>query len=215
MSAGVQEAVRGRAADAGVVLTATQIAQLGIYYELLARWTRTINLTALPLEGYPSRSIDRLIIEPLVAATFFPPQAPDWIDVGTGNGSPAIPLRIVRPGGSLEMIESRARKTAFLREVVRVLDLDRTGVRATRIEDFAGSALAGAADLITIRAVKPTIPILHAVAHLLKPGGRFLMFGSAGTEELEVARLGDAGLEHVETAPLLEPEHGLHIVMRR
>jgi 16S rRNA (guanine527-N7)-methyltransferase len=213
--AGFKEAVRERADEAGVALTDLQISKFGTYYELLKRWTRTINLTSLPLEGYPSQTIDRLLIEPLIAARFFPSQSPRWIDLGTGSGSPAVPLRAVHHGGSLEMIESRERKAAFLREVVRALELEGSDVRTTRIEDFAASAPEPIADVITMRAVRPTIPILHAVAHLLKPGARFLVFGAAALAELDGARQRDLGLQRVETASLLEPGHLLYIVTRR
>jgi 16S rRNA (guanine527-N7)-methyltransferase len=215
VSAGFEEAVRGRADEAGIALTDLQIAKLGTYYELLTRWTRTINLTSLRLQGYPRQSIDRLLIEPLVAGRFFSSQSPGWIDLGTGSGSPAIPLRTIHPAGSLGMIESRERKAAFLREAVRVLELERTDVRTTRIEDFAASAPSAVADVITMRAVRPTIPVLHAVAHLLKPAGRLLVFGASGSAELEAARLREVGLQEAESASLLEPEHQLYIVTRR
>jgi 16S rRNA (guanine527-N7)-methyltransferase len=209
-----EQAVRPRTHAAGVLLTDPQIASLAAYYELLAMWTRTINLTSLPLEGYPIPSIDRLIVEPLLAAKFFPAQPFRWLDLGTGSGSPAVPLRVMQPDGSLEMIESRDRKTAFLREAVRVLELGRTEVRTSRIEGFAASEAAAVADLITMRAVRPALPILRAAAHLLKPEGRFLVFGSGG-EFREAAALRDAGLQLGETAPLLDSAHALHIITRR
>jgi 16S rRNA (guanine527-N7)-methyltransferase len=217
VSARFDAAVRGRADRAAILLTDHQIAKFEAFYELLSRWTRTINLTSLPLEGYPELSIDRLLIEPLLAARFFGSAPPHWLDLGTGSGSPAVPLRIVQRGGSLEMIESRERKAAFLREVVRELDLERTEVRTGRIEEVAASAPAGVADVITMRAVKPTFPILHAAAQLLKTGGRFLIFGS---NDGATAAFGDpppapVGLELTETAPLLEPVHRLQVLTRR
>jgi 16S rRNA (guanine527-N7)-methyltransferase len=209
-----EEALRRRAADAGVELAVSHIDQLGAYYELLARWTRTINLTSLPLPGYPAHTIDRLVIEPLLAARFFRAEPPRWIDLGSGGGSPAIPLRVVRPGGSLEMVESRGRKASFLREAVRTLKLERTDVRTTRIEEFSAFSSAAETDLITMRAVKPTSAILHAAARLLKPGGRLFVFGALGVVELEDASVGDLGFPEVESVSLLEPEHRLFILTR-
>jgi 16S rRNA (guanine527-N7)-methyltransferase len=211
------QAVRARADRASVLLTNPQIAQLRAYYDLLSRWARTINLTSLSLEGHPDQSIDRLLVEPLLAARFFPAGSPRWIDFGTGSGSPAVPLRIVQPGGSLEMIESRERKTAFLREVLRVLGLAQTEVTTSRIEAVSASGEPATADVITMRAVRPTFPILLAAAHLLKPGGRFLVFGSgeAASTFGEEAVVGEAGFDVTETATLLEPAHGLHFLTRR
>jgi 16S rRNA (guanine527-N7)-methyltransferase len=208
------EALRVRAASAGVQLTDAHISQLRVYYELLARWTQTINLTSFPLAAYPPASIDRLLIEPLLAARFFRSETPRWIDLGSGGGSPAVPLRVIETGGSLEMVESRERKTAFLREVVRVLQLERTEVRTTRIEEFAASASQPAADLVTMRAVRPTSTIVQATARILKPAGRLLVFGTRESADLD-AWIGDAELYDVESAPLLEPQHRLYILTRR
>jgi 16S rRNA (guanine527-N7)-methyltransferase len=212
VSTAFERAVQDRASEAGVSVSADQITYLRTYYELLARWTQKINLTSLRLDDYPSQTIDRLLVEPLLAAPFLPAGSPSWFDLGTGSGSPAVPLRIAHPGGSLEMVEARERKAAFLREVVRVLGFQ-DAVRTTRIEDFA-TASRSSADVITMRAVKPTLAILHAVARLLKPGGRLLMFGSAGFEKLE-SSLQAAGLGVTETAPLLGAQHRLYVVTRR
>jgi 16S rRNA (guanine527-N7)-methyltransferase len=210
-----EQAVRPRAEAAGIRLTAPQIRSLAGYYELLIKWARTINLTSLPLEGYPTQSIDRLIIEPLLAARFFPAHPFRWLDLGTGGGSPALPLKIIQPDGALEMIESRDRKAAFLREVVRLLELAHAQVRTSRIEDFAEAEPGSAVDLITMRAVRPALPILHAAAHLLKPDGRFLIFGSGHALNFpETTALHDAGLRSREAAPLLESTHVLHVLTR-
>jgi hypothetical protein len=107
------------------------------YLSLLARWNRRINLTALPLgDPVPAATLDKLIVEPLVAAELFPTSEPVWFDLGSGGGSPAIPLRIARPSGSLTMVESRDRKCAFLREAVRTLGLSQTTVLSTRFEEL-------------------------------------------------------------------------------
>jgi 16S rRNA (guanine527-N7)-methyltransferase len=215
VSGGFEQALRGRADAAGISLTDRQVAKLSTYYGLLARWNQTINLTSLALEEYPRLSIDRLLIEPLLAERFFRRPPPRWIDLGTGGGSPAIPLRIIEPAGSLEMIESRERKSAFLREVVRVLQLERTEVRTNRIEDFAASSPSAVADLITMRAVKPTLPIVRAVAHLLASEGCFLAFGGRGLEAEIASWLAQAGLNDTEIVPLLDGHHRLHVLMHR
>ena len=52
----------------GISLDATQLERLECYFEVLLRWNRKINLTALPLEGLPDRTLNRIFIEPLQAA---------------------------------------------------------------------------------------------------------------------------------------------------
>src|SRR5580765_4893771 len=100
--------------------------QLETYYRLLAHWNRRINLTTLPLNPTTDQAVDRLFIEPLAAARHLPLESPVWFDVGSGGGSPAIPLRLVNRTGELVMVESREKKAAFLREVVRALRIDNT-----------------------------------------------------------------------------------------
>ena len=97
-----------------ISLTAEEIRLLGEYWILLARWNARVNLTALPLDGYPPESLDRLILEPLLALRAIPPVPAMWFDVGSGGGSPAIPIKIARPNASLVMVESRSRKAALL-----------------------------------------------------------------------------------------------------
>ena len=106
---------------------------LEAYFRLLAQWNATINLTALPLDAPTDETFDRLLVEPLVAARQIPSHTPSvWVDLGSGGGSPAIPLKIARPALRLTMIESKERKSAFLREVIRALGLvDATVATAT------------------------------------------------------------------------------------
>ena len=125
---------------------------LELYFDLLQRWNRTINLTALPLEPATADTIDRLFIEPLVAAQFLATSSPVWFDLGSGNGSPAIPMKTALPGVDLTMVESRSRRAAFLSEVVRALQLDHSRVENLRFEELPSNE--GSIDLITVRAVR-------------------------------------------------------------
>lgn len=168
--------ISSRAAAAGLALDSHVVDGCASYVALLTRWNRRINLTALPLaDPIPDTSIDKLVVEPLIAAALFPPGEPVWIDLGSGGGSPALPLRTARPSGSLRMVESRERKCAFLREAVRELGLWRTEATATRFEDLGASR---AADLITLRAVRVDGAFLEVLDGLLGPDGLILSFGS-------------------------------------
>ncbi len=150
--------------------------QISQYYLLLAKWNRRLNLTALSFEGFPAPAIDRLLVEPLVAAELISDLPAVWLDLGSGGGSPAIPLKIVRPQLSLAMVESRAKKAAFLREVVSVLGLEITRVLTTRIENLLAELGALSADVITVRAVRFDQPIVETVSELLRPAGHLLIW---------------------------------------
>jgi len=188
------ERLASRLQSVSISLTLGQIQLLNAYWVLLARWNAKVNLTALPLNDYHSESIDRLIVEPLAGVRLMPPLPFAWADLGSGGGSPAIPMKIAMPDARLVMIESRTRKAAFLREVVRSLALDAVEVLSERFEDVAASRPASA-DCITVRAVRPEGSLAKTASQMLKPTGRLLLFGnSRGNEEL-------AGFKLVNIAP--------------
>ena len=123
-----------RARRAKVVVVPETATALEEYFGLLDRWNAKINLTALPLRPPTDETFDRLFVEPLAAARFLPDESAMWLDLGSGGGSPAIPLNVVRPRLKLTMVESKVRKAAFLREAVRVLKLGNAAVENSRIE---------------------------------------------------------------------------------
>ena len=189
-----QDQLAKRAALAEVALFPALAAQLEAYYRLLTHWNASINLTALPLDPLTDQAMDRLLIEPLAAAHFLSTDSPMWFDLGSGSGSPAIPLKLARPAGWLTMVESKERKAAFLREAVRALSLDGADVEDERIEVVAADhRRAGTADLITVRAVRIDPSLFGSIRALLRFGGRVLFFG-ARLADLAVPR----GFEAVE-----------------
>jgi 16S rRNA (guanine527-N7)-methyltransferase len=189
-----------RAENAGVAITADAQAQLEVYFQLLTRWNAKINLTALPLRRPTDETFDRLLIEPLAAARYVAVSARRWFDVGSGGGSPAIPLKIGHPRLELTMTESKARKAAFLREAIRVLKLSEVHVESQRFEDVAGRVRPHTIDLVSVRAVRSAPALLIAIHRVSSPNGRVFIFHSpsraaeipVGFTMVEVAQLGTA-----------------------
>ena len=133
----LRDRLRRRAKRAGVDLTPELAERLERYYALLSKWNAKINLTSFRLEpAGQDEAVDRLLIEPLVAARHVPPEATTVIDIGSGGGSPAIPLALAAPRLHLRMVESKTRKAVFLREAVRELDLGRGEVETSRFEEL-------------------------------------------------------------------------------
>jgi 16S rRNA (guanine527-N7)-methyltransferase len=190
--------------------TSAQLSQLALYLRLLAQWNRTINLTALPLDGYPETTLDRLIGEALAAARQVQDREGVWVDLGSGGGSPAVPLKVVRPALALTMVESRSRKVAFLGEVVRRLGLEKAVALAERFETL-DSATAGTADLITVRAVRVDSELLAIAGALLKPGGRLMIFTSVPALRVTSSNGAPNRLLEVSSAPLPGPDSLLRI----
>ncbi len=178
-------AIDARIKAAGVTCPPDVVQGCATFLALLARWNRRLNLTSLPLaDPVPEASIDKLIIEPLVGVPLLETGDENWVDLGSGGGSPAIPLRLAHRAGTLWMVESRSRKCAFLREAVRSLGLPDTHVVEGRYEALPQLR---DVDLITIRAVRLDEAVLGVVRGLLRPRGRVLAYGGwrAGTAGLE------------------------------
>jgi 16S rRNA (guanine(527)-N(7))-methyltransferase RsmG len=160
-------------------LSAATVDRLVAYADLLSFWNRRLNLTGFKLDGPSPEAVDRLLIEPLLATRHVPTgdQVLFLCDVGSGGGSPAIPL-VLGLGSSpnLTMVEARSRKSTFLREAIRHLQL--TGeVVTSRFGDFAASATYRYRyDVVTLRAVRPEGDLWPSTAGVLKPLGRLLWF---------------------------------------
>jgi 16S rRNA (guanine527-N7)-methyltransferase len=163
--------------------------KLEVYYRLLAQWNQKINLTALNLREATDEAFDRLLIEPLVAARHARPGTQKMLDVGSGGGSPALPFALAVPGVALVMVESKTRKSVFLREAVRTLELPGASVETTRFEELlARPDLHEAHDLVTIRAVRVETRVLLSLQAFVKPGGQIFLFrGPASIDPSETA----------------------------
>jgi 16S rRNA (guanine527-N7)-methyltransferase len=164
-----RDALAARALRAHVAIEPHHLASLGNYFELLRHWNRTINLTALPIDPPSEEAMDRLFIEPLAAARVVGPlvsesSAPAWFDLGSGGGSPALPMKIVLPRLALTMVESRSRKVAFLREAARALAVADVAVVHARLEELEERL--PLADVITVRAVRLDAGFAAAAARL-------------------------------------------------
>ena len=185
---------------------------LEAYFRLLAQWNAKINLTALPLEAPTDETFDRLLVEPLGAARQIPTHTPSvWFDLGSGGGSPAIPLKIARPALRLTMIESKERKSAFLREAIRALGLTDSCVETGRFEAASATAeFSGKADIVTVRAVKADTELFETARQLLKNGGRLLLFRPAHSASAD-----PPGFERVNTVPLIDSPQSFLSIYRR
>ena len=169
-----------RAAKLGLALPEAAAGGLEAYFELLQKWNRSISLTALPVDDVTDEAIDRLLVEPALAAGYLPLGDARIMDVGSGGGSPAIPMKLIAPGTSMRMVESKTRKAAFLREAVRHLGLTNTVVEASRFEELlARPELHQSADVVTVRAVRIEQKTMAVLQSFLRPGGFLFLFTSA------------------------------------
>jgi 16S rRNA (guanine527-N7)-methyltransferase len=200
-------------------LTLSMLEPLEAYFRLLMQWNGRINLTALPLESPTDETFDRLLVEPLAAARHVLDAPSVWFDLGSGGGSPAIPLKIARPALKLTMIESKTRKAAFLREAIRAVGISQAVVLSERFENVAvGSGTVAAADLVTVRAVKVDAELFDTAGLMLKEGGRLLLFRSshvAGADPSGFTRLNTVKLTDEPATHLSTYQRVFHVEQRR
>jgi 16S rRNA (guanine527-N7)-methyltransferase len=209
-----QDRLSRRARRAGVTLGAALAARLEAYYRLLAVWNTKINLTGLRLSEFSPEALDRLLIEPLAAARHVPPSATRMLDVGSGGGSPAIPLALTVPRLQLLMVESKTRKSVFLREAIRTLELPAADVATARFEELlARPDLHEAHDLVTIRAVRIEARTLIVLQAFTRPGGLVFLFRTSGGADPSEAVT--PPLAWKATYPLLESVRSRLVVLEK
>jgi 16S rRNA (guanine527-N7)-methyltransferase len=193
-------------------ITLSMLEPLEAYFRLLAHWNAKINLTSLPLDAPTDETFDRLLVEPLAAAKQIPEGAASvWFDLGSGGGSPAIPLKIARPNLKLTMIEAKERKSAFLREAVRKLDLTTTTVENERFDVAARKAeFSVTADIVTVRAVKADAELFETAGKMLRNDGRLLLFRPAHSASED-----PGGFQRTLTVQLLDAPQSFISIYRR
>ncbi len=163
----------------GYSLSASQVDSIVLYIDLLLKWNRTINLTAI---RQPEEIVRRHFGESLFAARHLlaAGSADHVIEVGSGAGFPGMVLKVFAPSIKLTLIESHGKKAVFLRELSRVLHLDGVRVVQERAERFQEKAT-----LVTFRAVEKFESILHTAGSLVSPKG--LLGAMIGAGQLTAA----------------------------
>jgi len=133
------------------------------YIQLIARWNKAFNLTAVRDVGemVSKHLLDSLAVQPFV-------EGKTVLDVGSGAGLPGIPFAITSPEKQFVLIDSNGKKTRFLMQAKIELKLDNVEVVNMRVEDYQpmkdGHRIYF--DVITARAYATTDDILMSTAHL-------------------------------------------------
>ena len=156
--------------------------KLSVYLALLDKWNRVYNLTAV-------RETERMVSHHLLDSLAIVPyvEAGRVLDVGSGGGLPGIPLAIARPDLQITLIDSVAKKTAFLLQAKAELGLENVSVVTGRVETHQDAA---GFDTITSRAFSDLKEFVTLTRHLLAPGGRWLAMKGLYPHE-EIAALPD------------------------
>ena len=126
----------GRDATAlGVALADAQVATLERYLDLLEKWNRVYNLTAIRER---SRMVTHHLLDSLAVLPHL--RGPRVLDVGSGAGLPGIPIAVANPALQVTLLESNHKKSAFLTQAVAELQLANVQVVTERVESWQPEA---------------------------------------------------------------------------
>ena len=177
----------------GIALPEAAQLKLLAFRDLLLKWNRTYNLTALrdPQQVISHHLLDALAILPHVGAG-------PLLDVGSGGGLPGIPLAIARPDLSVTLVDTVQKKATFLQQAAIELELKSVAVHHARVEEMRGQYAQ-----ISSRAFAELARFISLTHHLLAPGGRWLAMKGARPDD-EIKAL-PAGSEVEAIIPLAIP----------
>ncbi len=178
----------------GLDLDDALVDRLLAYLELIAKWNRVYNLTAIEDLG---RMVSHHLLDSLAVLPHVDAQR--LLDVGSGAGLPGIPLALARPSLEVTLLEASQKKAAFLQQAAIELELANVRVVHARAEDWRPQARF---PRIIARAVAALGEFVTRTGHLLEPGGRWLAMKGAYPQG-EIARL--AGARVLQVVPLRVP----------
>lgn len=180
-------------AELGLDLPDAAQHKLLAFRDLLLKWNRTYNLTALrdPEQAVSHHLLDSLAVLPHVGAGAL-------LDVGSGGGLPGIPLAIARPELAVTLVDAVQKKVTFLQQAVIELGLKNVAVHHARVEEMRGQYAQ-----ISSRAFADLARLVGLTRHLLEPGGCWLAMKGVRPDG-EIAAL-PAGVAVKAVLPLTVP----------
>ncbi|GAA5784459.1 16S rRNA (guanine(527)-N(7))-methyltransferase RsmG [Chitiniphilus shinanonensis] len=205
------DALAAGLAELGLALSSDQQHTLLAYVDLLAKWNKTYSLTAI---REPERMVPHHLLDSLAPLPRLSGEAGCRVlDVGSGFGTPGIPLAIARPDWQLFLLDSNHKKTTFLRQVVVDLQLPNVTVLTERVEAYRPEA---GFQIITSRAFADLGEFVKLTRHLLAPGGEWAALKGVYPYE-EIAQLAVdirvASVDHLAVPGLEAERHLVHLKM--
>jgi len=165
-------------ADLGLAIDRDARSKLLQHLELVAKWNRVHNLTAIR-DG--DKAVSAHLLDSLAILPYL--RGPRVLDAGSGAGFPGIPIALTRPELHVDLLDSSHKKCAFLRQAVAELRLTNASVVCERLASWSPNQ---AFDCIVSRALAEIRDLIALTAHLLAPGGVIAaMKGVHPFEELE------------------------------
>lgn len=166
--------------DYGLEVTDHQAEQFHTYYKLLLLWNKQFNLTTITTQN---NVIVKHFLDSVLIANKLKPNA-KLLDIGTGAGFPSIPIKIMRPDVNMCLVDSLKKRTVFLKEVIKTLQLEGVLVLHARAEELAiKPAHREQYDYVTARAVAKLNTLLEYAAPFLAIKGNVIAYKAKGVEQ--------------------------------
>ncbi|MDA0150421.1 16S rRNA (guanine(527)-N(7))-methyltransferase RsmG [Vibrio sp. LaRot3] len=184
--------------------------QLVGYVEMLHKWNKAYNLTSV---RDPKEMLVKHILDSIVVSTHL--QGERFIDVGTGPGLPGIPLAIMNPDKSFDLLDSLGKRIRFIKQVVHELKLENVTPIQSRVEEYQPEEKF---DGVLSRAFASMVDMVEWCHHLPKEEtGRFLALKGQLSQD-EIAQLPEwSNVTDIKPlqVPQLEGERHLVILSRK
>jgi 16S rRNA (guanine527-N7)-methyltransferase len=149
--------------ELALTLPAAAQEKLLAYMDLLAKWNKTYNLTAI---REPEKMLSHHLLDSLAVLPHLP--AGPTADVGSGGGLPGIPLAIADPGRRVTLNDANQKKSVFLQQAVIELKLSNADVHAGRVQSWRPAQRFAC---VITRGFAELAEFLSTCRHLVAPGG--------------------------------------------
>ena len=147
----------------GLTLPSAAMDQLASYLDLLAKWNRVYNLTAIQDEA---KLVSHHVLDSLAVVSHLPDG--NILDVGSGGGLPGIPIAISCPGRAVTLLDSNHKKGAFLKQAIAELGIAAAQVVTERVEAYRPAELF---KIVISRAFSDLADFVNLAGHLCAPDG--------------------------------------------
>ncbi|HMK59909.1 MAG TPA: 16S rRNA (guanine(527)-N(7))-methyltransferase RsmG [Dissulfurispiraceae bacterium] len=154
--------------DLGIEPTDYLIEQFIVYLNELNKWNKVYNLTAITVD---EEIIVKHFLDSLLFIKALPKPISTICDVGSGGGFPGLPIALVRRDLLITLLEPSRKKSAFLRQMRRLLHLENVEILECRAEEVVESEF----DVVITRATFTIADMLSKAGHLVRSGGCLIL----------------------------------------
>jgi 16S rRNA (guanine527-N7)-methyltransferase len=184
----IKQLLKNGLLELGITPSDEQINAFMTYLSELKKWNRAYNLTGLKED---EEIITMHFLDSLLYLRAMPDETITLADIGTGAGFPGIPIKIIRPDIQMYLIEPSGKKAAFLRHIIRQIQLENIDVIEKRIEEVrVNKELPCAVDIAVTRALFDIGKFIKKASHIMRPGGILILNKGPKVHE-ETTKIGD------------------------